>query len=185
MNATINTDKWVENYGTVLYRYALARVSGEADAQDLVQDTFIAALKSKENFGGKSSEKTWLISILKHKILDYYRKAHRILSESTELAGDIDQVYNQRGMWKKPLPSWRKNPEQALDDKRFVGILNQCIQKLPENYRKAFVLKEIDDVSTEDICKALSISPTNLWVILHRARHKLRDCLEKNWFRAG
>lgn len=173
---------WVDEYGDILYRYALGRVGDQATAQDLVQDAFIAAMEAQESFSGLSSEKTWLIGILKHKILDHFRKSYRGINKGLESAPDIDQYFDQKGHWKDPLPSWGRNPEKVLSDKEFVAVLKQCIDLLPQNQKIAFMLREIDGLESDDICKNLDVTATNLWVILHRARNNLRRCLQKNWF---
>lgn len=182
---TVNTDEWVDRYGNILYRYALYRVSDRAIAEDLVQETFLAALNSVAAFASKSSQQTWLLGILKHKILDHYRHKLNTLNSRIDSAEDIDSSFNEKGEWLKQLEEWSDLPDNALVRKEFSLVLKQCLSHLPDAQRNVFVLREVDGFETEEICKDCNLSSTNLWVLLHRARKKLRDCLETNWFKAG
>ena len=183
-----NPATWVDAYGDFLYRYALSRVKNTSIAEDLVQETFLAALKSRRNFQGRSTARTWLIAILKHKIVDYIRKKVREqTSDKVELrldaaAGDsVDTGFNSRGGWKSPPAKWGGNPTELYEQKEFMEILYHCLGELPERQARAFMLREIDGLTTDEICKALGISATNSWVMLYRARMQLRQCLEANW----
>ncbi len=179
---------WVDLYGDFLYRYALSRVRNASVAEDLVQETFLAALKARRNFQGRSAVRTWLIAILKHKTVDYIRKkvrekaSDKVESLLDAAAGDfIDTGFNSRGGWKKPPAKWGANPTEIYEQKEFIDILYRCLGELPERQAQAFMLREIDGLTTDEICKALGISATNSWVILYRARIQLRQCLEDNW----
>lgn len=180
--------EWVDKYGDALYRYAMLRLKGDAAlAEDLVQEALLAALQARQRFAGQSSEKTWLISILKHKILDYFRKAGRELqSEDIEaVAAQQDRQFDGRGHWQITLSSW-DNPDQSLEQQAFQQILADCISYLPERMADALILREFQEMDNDSLCKALDISTTNnLWVMLSRARMRLRDCLDKNWFSAS
>ena len=182
MNSRIDTDKWVDRYGDTMYAYALKRVSDPIVAQDLVQDTFVAALGSYDSFSAKSSEKTWLIGILKHKILDYYRSKHRGIHKALETTSDIDSFFNEAGHWKEMPSQWNTNPEQVLKNKEFLAVLHACIDMLTQNQKNVFIFREIDGVALQELCKIFSLSSTNLSVILYRARNKLRECIDRNWF---
>jgi RNA polymerase sigma-70 factor (ECF subfamily) len=171
---------WVDEHGDALYAFALCRVSNPAVAEDLVQETFLAALQSK--FDNRSSIRTWLTGILKHKILDYYRKSNRGINALTEQAEDVDSYFSEHGHWRSAIEVWKDKPDELLERKEFVQTLRACIEKLPDNQRAVFIAREIDDISGEKICNKLSISTTNLWVIMYRARDRLRRCLEEKWF---
>lgn len=182
---------WVDAYGDYLFRYALLRVSNHQMAEDLVQDTFFSALDSLDSFRGDSNERTWLTSILKRKIIDYYRKKRSNISldldDGTENIADFENAGQQKGRWKPEAApkDWGSSPAQLFENQQFMEIMEQCLKKLPERLSGVFVLREIDGYDTKEICKLFNISSSNLWVILHRARHLLRKCLEINWLEAG
>lgn len=177
------TDAWVEQYGDILYRYALARVKNEAAAEDLVQETFAAALRG--SFASRSSEQTWLIGILKHKIVDYFRASSRTVSLDALLEGPdpLEAAFGERKEWKESPQKWRGVPEKGSELGALRDVLENCLSGLPERMREIFLMREVDEAETEELCKVFSLTPTNLWVLLHRARFQLKKCLEKNWFR--
>ena len=177
-----DTDTWVDRYGDVLFRFAVYRVKDRATAEDLVQDTFMAALKSTSEFSSRSTEQTWLLGILKHKILDYYRHKFSAFNSSIDSSDDIDASFNEKGEWRQQLEQWSDLPDNELSRKEFLEMLKFCLANLPALQCNVFVLREIDGYTTEEICKDGGLSSTNLWVLLHRARKKLRDCLTVNWF---
>jgi RNA polymerase sigma-70 factor (TIGR02943 family) len=179
---TLEPQKWVEQYADMMYRYTLVRVKDPEIAEELVQSTFFAGLKSQNSFAGKSTEKTWLFGILKHKTMDYFRGAKKNISIDITSEG-VDNLikYDSNGhMFPKP-GNWNLDPEKATENKELAKILAQCMNGLPEKFHKIFVLKEVDGMSSEDICNEFDIKPTNLWVILHRARNQLKLCLESKW----
>lgn len=176
--------EWVDLYGDFLYRFALGRVHNSEDAQNAVQETFLAALHSRKNFIGKSTERTWLVSILKHKIIDQFRRSYRekTVTDLTDVEEEINTFFDQVGYPLKPPLPWQIDPSQLLENKEFWQIFRQCLQKLPPAIRDAFQFKEVDHVDSPEICRILKITPSNLWVMLYRARLQLRRCLEVNWF---
>jgi RNA polymerase sigma-70 factor (TIGR02943 family) len=175
---------WVALYGDYLYTYALTRIQDISVAQDLVQDTFMAGLKSKDTFKGRSSEKTWFTSIIRHKIIDFIRKKYRQPTLETDHAGDIDtnEYFHSNGTWKDPPKDWLSNPAKILEQKSFLEILQKCVKDLPQKLGHALTMRELEGVTTKEICKVLDISSTNCWTILHRARMLVRKCIETNWF---
>jgi len=186
-----NPENWVDEYGDFLYRYALSKVKDPSIAEDLVQETFLAALKARQGFQGRSSAKTWLVAILKHKIVDHIRKkvreqtSDKFESLIDATANDTgDARFNGRGGWKNPPAKWAVNPTNLYEQKEFIDILYHCLGELPERQAKVFMMREIDESNTDEICKALGISATNSWVILYRARVLLRQCLEIKWLGA-
>jgi len=183
---TIDPEKWVEKYGDALYRFALLRVSDPGLAEDLVQDTLCAAFEARDRFSGKSSERTWLIGILKHKVADHFRRTSREIPEidSADLPeGDGGDFFDDKGRWKVMPQKWKGSPEDILENKEFWDVFHECLDGLSPNIRQAFTLRELDETGSGEICKVLGISTTNLWVMLHRARSGLRRCLELNWFK--
>lgn len=178
--------EWVKLYGDYLYRYAFARIHESPAAEDLVQETFLAALKGVQRFEGRSSEKTWLTSILKHKIIDHMRRKSRERpSEVTTGGSDINgEFFDKKGDWKWRPGKWAMDQLKAIEEKEFWKTLSKCLTELPGRLSQIFVLREMDGMSTEEICSLLDITSANCWVMLHRARIHLRHCLETNWFHA-
>jgi len=179
-------ESWVDNYGDFLYRFAIARVRDPGVAEDLVQETFLAALRGRETFDGRSEVRTWLIAILKHKIVDFIRK--KIREPSTDkietLTDGTDPDFDDRGEWRVRPSRWAVNPSNIYEQKEFFDVLYRCLGELPERLAEAFMLREMDGFSTEEICKALNITATNTWVMLYRVRLSLRRCLKNKWLNA-
>lgn len=181
----IDSELWVERYGDMLFRFTLVRVKDAVAAEEIVQVTLLAALQSKNSFAGKSTEKSWLFGILKHKIMDHFRSLKT--QRTYEIAQDEDadpyeNAYNESGHWISPPRDWETNPEKAAENAELMTALADCLDGLSEKFRNIFVLKEVEGMKSEDICKEMEINPTNLWVILHRARNQLKKCLEaKHW----
>ncbi len=184
----LDPGKWVENHADYLYNYAVVRLSDAEIAEDVVQETFLSALKGQKNFRGDSSERTWLISILKRKIIDIYRKKSTA-KETRMFENNIsDENFYQadgpfKGHWKegKGPHSHSLLPEGELENAELREIIEKCISLLPGNLASVFIMKMIDEASSEEICKELEITPSNVWVMMHRARLKLRNCIESNW----
>lgn len=175
-----NIDRLVNQHAEVLYLYALMRVGRHDLAEDMVQETLLAALQSWEKFAGESSERTWLIGILRHKILDYFRQNR----DNREMDNHNwrDEYFDKNRHWKEKFIDWKDDPADLAENGEFWRILQMCLKELSNLMARAFVLRELEGIRTEEICKLLAISETNLWVRLHRARLQLRRCLETNWF---
>ncbi|HVA54572.1 MAG TPA: sigma-70 family RNA polymerase sigma factor [Gammaproteobacteria bacterium] len=172
--------QWVPEHGDMLYRFALMRVRDASVAEDLVQETFLAALKGRQDFHGGSSERTWLVGILKHKIVDHFRQAVREVP-TDDIDAEVDAYFNDRGEWAVP-PSVLDNPTKNMEQEDLRGRLAECLEGLPERQSRAFVLTQVDGLAAGETCKLLGITSTNLWVMLHRARLRLRHCLEHKGF---
>jgi len=179
-------ESWVDHYGDFLYRFALSRIKDPAVAEDLVQETFLAALRGRENFKGHSAGRTWLVAILKHKIVDYIRKKIREpSSDKIEVLTDqTDPDFNEQGEWQLRPSKWAVNPGRIYEQKEFLDVLYRCLAGVPERLAEAFMMREMDGLSTAEVCKALDITATNSWVMLYRARMSLRRCLEDSWLGA-
>lgn len=182
---------WVETHADALFRYALVRLRSRELAEDMVQETFLAALKARAGFAGQSSERTWLIGILKHKIIDHFRRSSREVTglQDVELpVTDEQDSFRAAGEWighwkPEAAPSeWNTTPEALMEQKDFWGIFEECLSELPERMARAFVLRELEGMSTEEICSLLNISTSNFWVMIHRARMQLRRGLETRHF---
>ena len=175
----------LQRHRPYLLRYALLQLRDRELAEDVVQETLLAALEGRAQFSGKSSSKTWLTGILKHKIIDVMRRKSReqpLTADDGESEADaVDALFGQDGHWRQFPASWG-NPEKSLEDKNFWEVFELCSQLMPQRTARVFMMREVMELSTEEICKELDITPTNLWVILHRARLGLRQCFEIKWF---
>jgi len=182
----LNPGEWVKKHGDYLYNFACSRVFKKELAEDLVQETFLSALTAVKSFEGRSKERTWLTSILKNKIIDHFRKEIRTPNHQ-----QIDEGYDSpfrdkkpfKGHWEKervPI-DWVPEGQKNLEQMDFAKALDNCLEKLPARYAAGFSLKVIEEIETKEICKELDISSSNLWVILHRARVQLRECLESTF----
>ncbi len=180
----LNPDLWVEHYADYLFNYAITRVDNHDLAKDLVQDTFFSGIKGKDNFRGQAAERTWLVSILKRKIIDHYRKINSNKGKK-EVRMNFYESGEKNGRWiEERIPeSWGNFADKKIENKELKLVLDQCIERLPEKYRMVFILKTVKQYDTDEICNELNISASNLWVIVHRARLQLRKCLEENWFK--
>jgi RNA polymerase sigma-70 factor, ECF subfamily len=168
-----------------LLRVAVLQLRDNDLAEDVVQDTLVAALAGAQGFSGRSSLKTWLTGILKHKIIDAIRRKTRepavaSLDDEIQLE-DMDALFDESGHWDNPPADWG-DPEAALSRTQFMDIMQFCLEKLPPNTARVFMMREVMELESAEICKELKITSTNLWVILYRARMALRQCLEQNWF---
>jgi RNA polymerase sigma-70 factor (ECF subfamily) len=177
-------EQWVDEHGDALFSFAVIQVPDRELAEDLVQETLLAALKARDRFDGRSSERTWLIGILKHKIADHFRRSGREEPMSDINAADPvwEQSFTSKGFWRVDLKRWAQRPDHAIQDREFWQILRDCLSRLPERIGQAFCLRELDGFPTERICQLLGVSATHLWTLMHRARVRLRTCLDRNWF---
>lgn len=180
---TLDPDKWINLYSDYLFNYAVIRVDDGDLAKDLVQETFFSGLKGQSNFRGQASERTWLISILKRKIIDHYRKINSAKGKK-EIRVNFYTNGENNGNWieERAPTSWGDSADKNIENQELKSVLDNCISNLPEKYRMVFLLKTVQNYETDEICNELEITPSNLWVIIHRARQQLRRCLEDNWF---
>lgn len=179
---TSNVHDWLNEHGDYLYRFALARLRDPHQAEDAVQETFLAAIKSN-SFAEQSSARTWLTGILKHKIIDLMRKSTRETVASDlmpEQDANMDEFFNDKGHWANKPQVW-DIPENALEQKQFLAVLQLCLDKIPNKLATLFLMRDVHETSNEEICKELNITTTNAWVMLYRARMGIRKCLEINW----
>ena len=184
-NRVLDPTKWIVNYADYLYNYAITRLDNQELAKDIVQETFFSALKGKDGFRGQASERTWLVSILKRKIIDHYRKINSAKGQK-EVKMNFLESGDQKGSWiEERVPqSWGNDADKAIENEELKTALNNCIENLPDKYRIVFLLKTVRKYETEEICNELGITSSNLWVIIHRARTQLRKCMEDKWFKS-
>jgi len=154
-------------------------------AEDVVQETLIAALEGRSTFSARSSLKTWLTGILKHKIVDAIRRKRReparvSLGDEFQI-DEFDALFDATGHWESPPAEWG-DPEAHLSQREFFDVIEFCLDRLPPNTARVFMMREVMELDSAEICKELSITSTNLWVMLYRARVALRQCLEQHWF---
>ena len=181
-NRALNPASWVDRYGHYLYRYAFSRLRDGDAAEEVVQETFVSALRYVGQYEGKGSERAWLLGILKRKIIDLIRSRNRTTSLGEEDSNDPSEaLFDRNGNWNKELKSAGYAPLDSLEREEFWRILRGCLETLPTRQADVFVLREMDDNNTEEICKELEITPSNLWVILYRARLQLSNCMKSRW----
>lgn len=186
MPEQIDATYWVNTYGNELFNYAYSKTGDRHIAEDLVQDAFLGAIQSAGETVIKN-QKSWLFSILRNKIVDYYRKIERekkrMVKEYTEEEMDVNVHFIGMGMWRKEARnmSW-DNTDNLVVDQEFNAVLDACLTKLPDHYQTVVRLKIMENENTELICQDLGISNANLWQIVHRTKLRLRACINKHWF---
>jgi len=182
---TVPTDPqtWVDRHGDALFRFAMTRLGDRDLAEETVQETFLAALQARDRFAAASSEQTWLIAILKHKVVDRIRRSARE-ERVTETTVDDEAMAAlfDRGYWRSRPSVWPRDPQATIENREFLEALTRCLARLPEALGHAIRLREADRIETTELCDILGITPTNLGTLLHRARARLRRCLDKTWF---
>ncbi len=176
-------ETWVDRHGDALFRFAMTRLGDRDLAEETVQETFLAALGARDRFAAASSEQTWLIAILKHKVVDRIRRSARE-ERVTETAADDEAMAAlfDRGYWRSRPSEWPRDPQATIENREFLEALTRCLARLPEALGHAIRLREADRIETTELCDILGITPTNLGTLLHRARARLRRCLDKTWF---
>lgn len=179
-------EQWPELFGDRLFRYAFRLLRDRTVAEDLVQETFLAALDRRAEFQNRSAFLTWLTSILRNKVIDYLRTAirrgrHHSIEESADVEPPVG--FGSLGIWNVYVPNWAKSADSLLEDRQLLDVVHRCLDKLPGRQGEILRLKLLEDLDNAEICKLLELSQTNLWVLLHRARMAVRSCVEKNWYR--
>ncbi len=190
----MSIENQLEQHRSYLMRFARLQLRNDAWAEDAVSETLLAALAKPQSFESKSQLKTWLVGILKHKVIDVLRVQTREASINFEADGDgseeLDALMFQNNghfvnaplIWGSTSASSGSNPDQQLSSQQFFQVLEACTDKLPAAQGRIFLMREWLELSVDEICKELDLTSTNLYVQLHRARLRLRECLELNWF---
>lgn len=176
----------LEQQRPYLLRFAALQLRDANAAEDAVQETLLAALAGEAKFAGRSNLRTWLTGILKHKIIDSIRRSTREPTVDADLdnTAEFDSLFVPDGHWKSAPRTWEE-PHGALEQKQFLGVLEECLARLPQKTARVFMMREHMGLETEEICKDLGITPTHCWVLLYRARMALRLCLDERWFGSG
>jgi RNA polymerase sigma-70 factor (ECF subfamily) len=180
-------EQWVNQFSDELYSWAFFKTSSKEVAEDLVQDTFMAAFHKIDSFQGKSQPKTWLFSILNNKVIDYYRLSARTTKKNFRLTENSsyeisDELFNSYGCWKSnDIKALWDQEEELLDNPDFNAIMEECMNELPQKWNLAVTSKYLTDKKTEAICQELEITVSNYWQIVHRAKLLLKKCLELKW----
>jgi len=178
-----NPHAWLNEHGDYLYRYAISRLHNEELASDMLQEALLAGWKGRTGFSGQSSVRTWLIGILKHKIIDHIRKQIRERNLMTAVESDPTTPYfDAGGRWHEAPQAWQESPEALCSSSQFQDVLEKCMRKLPTSQQTVFRMREINGEDSDAICKSCDITSTNLHVLLYRARMALRNCLQHHWF---
>lgn len=187
--------QWLDQHGDYLFGYTIKRLHNVDAAEDLVQDTLLAAMSAQHSFAGRSTVQSWLIGILKHKIGDHLRRARTAARSAgkqgdenagqpseDELDGWVESQFSARGKWKVPPAKWGRDPSAESEREELGRVLSECLEKLPPRAAEVFLLNETQAHGAEILSKVLELSTTNIGVILYRARMALRRCLEVSWF---
>ena len=180
-------NRWIDEHGDCLFRYALIRVRSREIAEDLVQESLLAAIRQIDKFGGRSSERSWLCGILKNKVCDYFRKLGRE-TNFTDLEFFSDEHsdrFDSENYWihERGPEDWKCEGEQAMKCAEFWQAIEAALERLPARVAQVFIMREMDGLPSREVCQRLNISEANLWVMLHRARMALREDLEVNFFK--
>jgi RNA polymerase sigma-70 factor (ECF subfamily) len=181
-------ERWLAEHGDVLWRFVLGRTQSRDVAEEVVQETVLAAMQGYGSFAGDSSERTWLLAIAAHKIADHFRAARRRAPGADALSvpdvhddqADFQAMFTPQGMWAKPPRAWGLGVSSTTENAEMLVALRRCIEALPPSQAEAVWLRDLLNIPGAEVCKAMGISPTNLWSRMHRARAALRLCVEKS-----
>jgi RNA polymerase sigma-70 factor, ECF subfamily len=175
-------EQWLGLHGDALFRFALLLVTDEHQAEDLVQETLLAALEARTRYSAAASERTWLIGILRHKAIDARRRDRRRDQYLADVDPAVEGNFNRFGKWRKPPGRWSPSPVSLLESQEFWAVFHSCMRALPARTREAFALRVVEGLDASETCRILEIESANLWTLLYRARERLRRCLEGKWF---
>lgn len=179
----LDPELWIDEYGDYLYRYAWSRLRDANAAEEVVQETFVAGVRYQEQFKGTGSERGWLLAILKRKIIDYVRQRSRAAHEPFEDNADpTTMLFDENGRWKKGALA-DMSPDRSMQARELWAIVRECLGNLPESQSSVFILSVMEELDSEEICRQLDITPSNLWVRLHRARLGLAKCVSSKWYK--
>lgn len=172
---------WVTSeYYNVMYATASA-IAGNVNADEIIQEAWISAIRALEKFQFKSSLKTWLVRIVANEAKSKLRKESRLITSDTQFIEDaLNSQFDETGHWTKPISDWGKaSPEELLMNNELKDCIERRWSELPESYQSVMNLKELDGVSIEEICNLLDLNASNVRVIVHRSRNKLLAAADK------
>jgi len=197
MNAKLKTEQglladtdFLQDIRRQMMKFATLQLSDSNQAEDAVQEALIGAMKNADSFGGRAAFKTWMFAILKNKIADVLRYKQRTVNIGSfardEDDEDMSELFDRKGSWQKDeRPAAWGNPEAAMREKHFWRVFEACLEHLPPKQALVFMLREFIELDAGEICATMELTTSNLHVLLHRARLRLRDCLENNWYLQG
>ncbi len=179
----LDPSRWVDQYSTYLFRHAFSRLRDANAAEEVVQETFLAGVRYSEQYSGRGTERSWLLGILKRKIIDYVRQRNKHTKASpyedeTDLTG---QLFDATGNWKPGAFGWQPAPGEQIELSELWGVVRSCLATLPSGQADVFTLSVIEEMESDQICDQLEISPSNFWVRMHRARLGLAACVGEKW----
>ena len=181
----LNPENWVKEYGDYLYGYAYSRMRDANAAEEVLQETLLAGVKYSGQYAGKGSVRGWLIAILKRKIIDYFRarKKHAgaSLSDDDDAFDPSTVLFDQQGNWKPGTFKWAPSPEKNLEMSELSDVVQECLKGIPKGHADVFVLSVMEEMDSAAICEQLDITPSNMWVRMHRARLGLAKCVSEKW----
>jgi len=176
--------KWVDAYGDYLFRYAVSRLRDANAAEEVLQETFLAGIRHHDQFAGTGSQRAWLLGILKRKIVDFVRERAKAENADVSEGGESQleqRLFDESGNWREGAKKWAVEPGRNMEIEELWAIVRECLSHVPPNQADVFVLSVMEEMPSEDICTELSISQSNLWVRLHRARLHLANCVGSHW----
>lgn len=181
----LDSNTWLEEHGDYLFHFALLKLKDSALAEDMVQDTLISAMTARDSFSPRASVRTWLTTIMKNKMVDHWRRQGREISATDlmDAAGEdasVDEYFDKAGRW-ADKPNVYPNPDAALESKQFWVVFENCLSRLKPQQAEVFLAKEVHGMDNDEICESMSLSSSNFWVLMHRARIALGKCLEIHW----
>jgi RNA polymerase sigma-70 factor (ECF subfamily) len=179
--AKVNPEEWLDLYGDSLFSYAMMVLRNRERAEEVVQETFVSALKKLEQFQGKGSQGAWLMGILKRKVIDHLRKLSKQPASLEAEDAVVSSLFDRQGQWSRSAKATSGLSLDRLEAEEFREVFEKCFKGLPDTQAATFQLKEIEQKSSEEVCKLLEISSSNLWVLMHRARLRLAECIKARW----
>ena len=181
--SVLEPSAWVDRYSDYLFRYAYSRLRDQNAAEEVVQETFLSGVRYAEQFSGRGTERSWLLGILKRKLIDYIRRRNKHAG-ATPYENETDltaQLFDAGGNWKSGGINWSIGPSQKMEMSELWGVVKGCLKSLPQSQADVFTLSVIEEMDSADICKELGISSSNFWVRMHRARLGLATCVNEKW----
>lgn len=180
----IEPSDWVEHYGDYLFRYANSRLRDNSASEEVVQETFLNGIRYHAQYSGTGTEQAWLLGILKRKIIDSIRKRnkHGSVTPYEESHDPTNQLFDAKGNWNLESIPWSTSPAQKLESSELWRIVRECLSHLPSGQADVFTLSVMEEMESDEVCDQLSITPSNFWVRMHRARLGLAQCVGDKWF---